>query len=124
MTFRAKEGGGLIVNGEEHLRLPCGLKPAHQFLPPSGVSMRGFASIVQPLVSPVVGSGAQLSDRDAIAAQLVSDEHTGIAPVFHKLFQKTLGRTGHCGGFVSGFQAYRPWRQRRAKASVSDHRWR
>ncbi len=42
VTFRAKEGGGLIVNGEEHLRVPVRLEPAHHLLPPSGVPMLSF----------------------------------------------------------------------------------
>ena len=46
MAFRAKEGGGLVVDGEEPLRLAGRFEPAHDFLSPSRVSVRCLDPIV------------------------------------------------------------------------------
>src|ERR1700757_5425664 len=69
--------GDLIVGGKKPLHLPRRLVALHDPLASSGRLMRIICRIVETLVLPVLNAGHNLPLGSAIAAQLVSDQHTG-----------------------------------------------
>ena len=94
MALRAKEGGGLVTDGEEALRLTGRGEPAHDFLSLSGVPVRCLGPIVQPLVGTAIGVRAKRPLGDTVARQLVGDQHARRSPVANQLAQETLGPFG------------------------------
>src|SRR6201993_5076044 len=69
--------GDLIVGGKKPLHLPRRLVALHDPLASSGRLMRILCPVVEALVLPVLNAGHNLPLGSAIAAQLVSDQHTG-----------------------------------------------
>lgn len=75
MAARAEAGGDGPVGGEEPLRVPRRLAPAH----PSLALARGLVgvlrAVVEPLVSPMLHAGEDIPLGRAIARELVGDRH-------------------------------------------------
>ena len=67
----AEESVDLVVGGEEPLRLPGRLEPAHQFLTLAGRAVRSFDAVVQAFVRSVICPRGQFADRPDITAKLV-----------------------------------------------------
>ena len=82
------------MGGQETLRLPWRLEPAHKLLSLPRRSVRALDPVIDPFVGAVVGVRGQLTDRFDIAAQLVRDDNAGLAKTDDQLFQKPLGRFG------------------------------
>jgi hypothetical protein len=62
------------MGGEEPLRLPGGLEPAHNFLSSSRRPMTTLDPVVEALVGPVVSVGRLMGNRLDVAAQFVCND--------------------------------------------------
>ena len=81
------------MGGQETLRLPWRLEPAHKLLSFPRRSVRALDPVIDPFVGAVVGDRGQLTDRFDIAAQLVRDDNAVLVKTGDQLFQKPLDRT-------------------------------
>lgn len=96
MTFGAKQGGGLVVDRQEPLRLTGRLEAAHDLFSPPRVPVRSLGAIVEPFVLAVLDTKSPVCLRGAVRAQLVRDEHARLTPGFEQ-----LSEIAHRGRLVS-----------------------
>jgi hypothetical protein len=84
--------GDLIVGGKKPLHLPRRLVALHDPLASSGRLMRILCPVVEAFVLPVLNAAHNLPLGGAIAAQLVSDQHTGRSQLFlEQLAEQAFG---------------------------------
>jgi hypothetical protein len=84
----------MVMGGQETLRLPWRLEPAHELLSLPRWSVRALDPVIEPFVGAVLGVRGQLPDRFDIAAQLVRDDHAGLAKTGDQSPQEAPGRFG------------------------------
>jgi len=68
MAFQAKQGCGLIVNGQNSLCLVRKFGVTHDLFSSSCVSMRRFGPVAQSLVRAVLDAWSKPANGDAITA--------------------------------------------------------
>jgi hypothetical protein len=76
------------MGGQETLRLPWRLEPAHELLSLLRRAVRVLDPVVDPVVGAVVGVRGRLKDRFDIAAQLVRDDNAGLAKTAYAMISR------------------------------------
>lgn len=82
------------MGGEEPLRLPGRLEPAHNFLSSSRRPVTTLNSVVEALMGPVVSVGGLMGNRLDIATQFVCHDDPWLAELRDQPCYETLGSFG------------------------------
>lgn len=80
VAFQADQTDGLVIPGQERLRLARGFAPPHDFLAPPCVPTGGFPSIVYPFVLAMFEPRRALRLCRAAGSQFMRDKDPGLAP--------------------------------------------